>query len=252
MLLENKIILITGAGSGIGRGTAKVLAQEGATLFLTDINAQALEDTKQLIQSSNPILTMAVDVSKKEDLEEMMKEIITNFGRLDGAFNNAGISGPSCEFKDYNDADFDQIISTDLKSVWMCMKLQINQMLTQSTKGAIVNTASVGGLVGKPGISAYIAAKHGVVGLTKTTSLEYGKHGIRINAVCPGIIRTEMLDQLITSGTMGTEDDWAQLQPIGRLGTPEEIGEFVAWALSDRASLLHGQAIALDGGFTSS
>lgn len=252
MLLHNKVILVTGAGSGIGRGTSKVLAREGAILFLTDINSDSLQETIKLIDSNEKIESLVVDVSKENDLKLMMETIVLKFGRIDGAFNNAGISGPSSEFKDYDDLEFDKIIQTDLKSVWTSMKLQINQMLKQETKGAIINTASIGGLVGKPGISAYIAAKHGVVGLTKTASLEYGKKGIRINAVCPGIIRTEMLDQLIKSGTMGTEEEWAHLQPIGRLGTTEEIGEFVAWALSDKASLLHGQSIALDGGFTSS
>jgi len=250
MLLENKIIVITGAGSGIGRGTAQVLHREGAHLILTDINEASLKETANMLTNGNKVSTMVVDVAKKADLEAMMQHIIKTYGRLDGAFNNAGISGPSSSFADYPDEAFDQIIQTDLKSVWTCMQLQIKQMLQQENKGAIVNTASVGGLVGKPGISAYIAAKHGVIGLTKTAALEYGKLGVRINAVCPGIIRTEMLDQLIKSGQMGSEEDWAQLQPIGRLGTPEEIGEFVAWALSDRASLLHGQSIALDGGFT--
>jgi NAD(P)-dependent dehydrogenase (short-subunit alcohol dehydrogenase family) len=190
------------------------------------------------------------DVSIQEDVQRMVDLAIKEFGRLNGAFNNAGISGATAPILDYPNEQFDLVMETNLKSIWYCMKAQIEVMLKQEDKGAIMNTASVGGIVGKPGISAYIASKHGVIGLTKTAALEYGKEGVRINAVCPGIIRTAMLDSLIKSGQMGTEADWNSLQPIGRLGTTEEIGELVAWVLSDKASLLHGQSIAMDGGFT--
>lgn len=251
MLLKDKIILVTGAGTGIGRGTAKVLQQEGATLFLVDINETYLQETvAQLNSNSGNVVCCIADISTELGVEEMMATCLATFGRLDGAFNNAGISGPSHLMAEYPNDDFDKVLAIDLKSVWLCMKAQINQMLTQPTKGAIVNTSSLGGIVGKPGISAYVAAKHGVVGLTKTAALEYGKLGVRVNAVCPGVIHTEMLDNLIASGQMGSMDDWNGLQPIGRMGTTEEIGNFVAWALSDKASLLHGQAIALDGGFS--
>ena len=251
MLLKDKVILITGAGTGIGRGTSKVLHREGATLILADINQTYLNETQQLIQDDrNSVFTVVADISTEEGVASIMDFIVNQFGRLDGAFNNAGISGPSHAIVDYPNSDFDKVVAVDLKSVWMCLKAQIALMLQQDTKGAIVNTASAGGIVGKPGISAYVAAKHGVVGLTKTAALEYGKFGIRINAVCPGVIQTEMLDNLIASGNMGTLADWNALQPIGRMGTTEEIGEFVAWALSDRATLLHGQSIALDGGLT--
>ncbi|WP_343606460.1 glucose 1-dehydrogenase [Fluviicola sp.] len=250
-LLENKIIIVTGAGAGIGQGSAEVLAREGATVIVSDINLASAEETVQRITAKGgTAIAVKTDVSDKTEVEALIQLAIDKYGRLDGAFNNAGIPGPTTPMGEYADEDFDKVIATNLKSVWLCMKAQINVMLKQAGGGAIVNTASVGGIVGKPGISAYIAAKHGVVGLTKTAALEYGSQGIRINAVCPGVIRTAMVDYMINSGNMGTEADWNGLQPIGRMGTPEEIGEYVAWALSDRASLLHGQSIALDGGFT--
>lgn len=250
LLLENKIIIVTGAGAGIGQGTAAVLAREGATVIVSDINlAHAEETAQQIIAAGGKSAALKTDVSNPQDVAELVQFAVQQYGRLDGAFNNAGIPGPTIALAEYDDADFDKVIATNLKSVWLCMKAQIKVMLPQG-QGAIVNTASVGGLVGKPGISAYIAAKHGVIGLTKTAALEYGSKGIRINAVCPGVIRTAMVDYVINSGQMGTEADWNNLQPIGRMGTTAEIGEYVAWALSDRASLLHGQSVALDGGFT--
>ncbi len=251
MLLKDKNIIITGAATGIGQGTAKVLAREGANLLLCDINEDSMGDTLSLIKEyGGKYYTLRVDVSRKEEIETMVNKAVELFGTLDGAFNNAGISGATAEIVEYPDDAFDKVIDTNLKSIWWSLKAQIKVMLNQPNKGAIVNTASVGALVGKPGISAYIASKHGVSGLTKNAALEYGKHGVRVNAVCPGVIRTPMLDGLIRSGKVGSEADWNNIQPIGRLGTTEEIGEAVAWLLSDRASLVHGQSIALDGAFT--
>lgn len=249
-LLKDKIIIVTGGGTGIGEGTAHVLSGHGAIVIVSDINLTAARSVAEAISDKGGIATaVKTDVSDAHDVQALVRYATDTYGRLDGAFNNAGISGPTIAMADYNDDDFDKVIATNLKSVWLCMKAQIKAMLQQGS-GAIVNTASVGGIVGKPGISAYIAAKHGVVGLTKTAALEYGSKGIRINAVCPGIIRTAMLDNLINSGVMGTEEEWNNLQPIGRMGTPEEIGQYVAWALSDHASLLHGQSVAMDGAFT--
>ncbi len=250
-MLQDKVIIVTGGGAGIGEGTAQVLARYGAKVIVSDINEAAAKLVAETIIKSGGIAeAIKTDVSNPTEVQAMVQFAIDRYGRLDGAFNNAGISGPSIPMIDYADEDFDKVIATNLKSVWLCMKAQIRVMLAQEGGGAIVNTASVGGIVGKPAISAYIAAKHGVVGLTKTAALEYGSQGVRINAVCPGIIRTAMLDSLIKGGQMGTEADWNALQPIGRMGTPEEIGEYVAWALSDGASLLHGQSIAMDGAFT--
>ncbi len=250
-MLQERIIIVTGGGAGIGEGTAHVLSKYGATVIVSDINvAEAQRVANAIISKGGKADAVKTDVSKADEVQALVNFAVEKYGRLDGAFNNAGISGPSVPMIDYADEDFDKVIATNLKSVWLCMKAQIKVMLQQTGGGAIVNTASVGGLVGKPAISAYIAAKHGVVGLTKTAALEYGSQGVRINAVCPGIIRTAMLDNLIKGGQMGTEADWNALQPIGRMGTPEEIGEYVAWALSDGASLLHGQSIAMDGAFT--
>lgn len=250
LLLSDKIITITGAGTGIGAGSARVIAREGATVIVSDIDLAAAEATAQSItDAGGKAIAVRTDVSDAAQVQALVDLAVKQYGRLDGAFNNAGISGPSLPMVDYPDADFDKVQSTDLRSVWLCMKAQIKQMLKQGG-GAILNTASIGGLVGKQQISAYVAAKHGVIGLTKTAALEYGVQGVRINAVCPGVIRTPMLDAIIKGGQMGTEEQWNSLQPIGRLGTPEEIGELAAWVLSDRASLLHGQSIAMDGAFT--
>lgn len=251
MILENKVISITGAANGIGKSTAKLLAEEGAILILSDVNKLALEETAhELAALNSTIQTVVVDVAYQDQIETIAQLAKSHYGRLDGAFNNAGISGPSIEMMDYPDDVFDQLISVNLKSIWWCMKSQLKLMVQQPNGGSIVNAASVGGLVGKPLISPYIATKHAVIGLTKTAALEYGSKGVRVNAVCPGIIRTPMLDAIIKSGEMGTEEQWNTLQPIGRLGDPHEIGELVAWLLSNRASLIHGQSIAADGGFT--
>lgn len=251
MLLKGKNILATGVATGIGQGAAKVLAREGANLLLCDLTVESLQETLALIEPfGGRYHALKVNVSKKEDIEAMVEKAVSLFGTLDGAFNNAGISGATASIVDYPDEDFEKVLDTNLKSIWWSLKAQIKVMLQQEHKGAIVNTASIGALVGKPGISAYIASKHGVSGLTKNAALEYGKYGVRVNAVCPGVIRTPMLDSLINSGKVGSEEDWNSMQPIGRLGTTEEIGEAVAWLLSDRSTLVHGQSIALDGAFT--
>ncbi|MEJ5055844.1 SDR family NAD(P)-dependent oxidoreductase [Sphingobacterium sp. MYb382] len=251
MLLKGKNIVATGVATGIGQGTALVLAREGANLLLCDLSVEAMAETLALVQPyGGHYHCLQVDVSKKENIENMVAKAVELFGSLDGAFNNAGISGATAPLDEYPDEDFERVMDTNLRSIWWSLKSQINVMMGQETKGAIVNTASVGAIVGKPGISAYIASKHAVSGLTKNAALEYGKFGVRVNAVCPGVIRTPMLDSLIKSGKVGSEADWNAIQPIGRLGTTEEIGEAVAWLLSDRSSLIHGQSIVLDGGFT--
>ena len=211
LLLENKIIIVTGGGAGIGQGTAKVLAAEGAFVIVSDINLEQAEETaNQINAAGGKSIANQTDVSDEAQVNALVQLAIDKFGRLDGAFNNAGIPGPTTPMADYENADFDKVIATNLKSVWLCMKAEIKVMLQQGG-GAIVNTSSVGGIVGKPGISAYIAAKHGVIGLTKTAALEYGARGVRINAVCPGVIRTAMVDYVINSGQMGTEADWNNL-----------------------------------------
>lgn len=249
-MLDGKVGIVTGAGQGIGRESALVMAREGARLIVSDIKLAMVEETAHLIvQAGGTALPLKVDVARGEDLQALVELAVQHFGRLDCAFNNAGISGEGALLADFSEEGFDLLMAVNLKAVWRAMKLQIRQMLRQGGGGAIVNTSSVGGLVGKEHLSVYCATKHAVLGLTKSAALEYGAQGVRVNAVCPGVVRTPMVEAVI-SGTGTSLEDWSKLQPIGRFGTPSEIGEAVAWLCSDRASLVHGHALVADGGLT--
>ncbi len=248
--LHEKIALVTGAGSGIGRATSLVMAREGATIAVCDINANAGEETLSAIKEmGGEGMFVHADVSRAADVEAMVDTVVKAYGRLDCTYNNAGIEGFTAgRLHEYPEDAFDRLMDINVKGVWLCLKYEIPQMLKQGG-GAIVNTASVAGLVGSKQLSAYSASKHAVVGLTKTAALEYAAEGIRVNAVCPGIIDTPMLDRLTTS----SEDYAAAIafrQPISRLGTPEEVAEAVAWLCSDAASLVTGLAMAVDGALT--
>ena len=249
--LQGKIALITGAGSGIGRATSLVMAREGATLVVSDINAEGGEETLSAVKDlgADGIFVHA-DVSKSDDVQALIAQAVQTYGRLDCAYNNAGIEGYMAgRLHEYPEDTWDRLIDINLKGVWLCLKHEIPQMLQQGG-GAIVNTASAAGLVGSRRLSAYVASKHAVVGLTKAAALEYAADGIRINAVCPGIIDTPMMDRLIGGREADYEATIPTRQPIGRLGTPAEIAESVAWLCSDAASLVTGLAMAVDGGFT--
>lgn len=246
-LLSGRIAVVTGGGSGIGRASAEIMAREGATVIVSDINLVSAEEVAHTItQNGGTAISIRTDVSKLADIDALIDLAIRNYGRLDCAFNNAGISGDGVSLVDHTEAGFDALIAINLKAVWYGMKRQIEHMLEKGG-GSIVNTASVGGLVGKPGLSVYCATKHAVIGLTKTAALEFGSRGVNVNAICPGIIRTGMLDAIIARDP-DTEAEWSKLQPIGRMGTPDEIGEAVVWLMSDRASLIHGHALVADGG----
>jgi len=247
--LQSRVVVVTGAGSGIGAAAARTMAREGARVVVSDIDVAAAEDTAHHIaQAGGEAIAMRVDVTRLEQIDALLELALRHYGRLDGACNNAGIPGPGVPLSEHEEAQFDALLAVNLKAVWYGMKRQIEIMLPRGD-GAIVNTASVGGLVGKPGLSVYCATKHAVLGLTKTAALEYGSRGIRVNAVCPGVVRTRMVDAVIAAQPE-TEQTWGTLQPIGRFGTPEEIGEAVAWLMSPRASLVHGHALVADGGLT--
>ena len=246
-LLDGKVALITGGSTGIGRATAQIFAREGAQVGVADVNAEGAEETVRLIQAAGgAALFIRADVSQAADTEAMVRTVVETYGRLDCAFNNAGIEGEMQSTQDYSEAAWERVMGINLKGVWLSMKAEIQHMLGHGG-GAIVNTASAAGLVAVPSLSAYVAAKHGVVGLTKTAALEYAKAGIRVNAVCPGGVDTPMVQRVFGSNKELAEAAIAS-EPVGRLAQPSEIGEAVAWLCSDAASFVTGHPMAVDGG----
>ncbi len=247
--LKDHVALITGAGSGIGRAAALAFANNGARVVVADIDTEGGKTTTNtIIDAGGDATFVRVDVSQTIDVEAMVKNTIQVYGRLDCAFNNAGIEGTvGKRLSEYEEDSWDRVIGINLKGVWLCMKYQLAHMSAQGS-GTIVNTASIAGLVGGTFGSAYYASKHGVVGLTKAAAVEYGSAGIRINAICPGVIQTEMADRLLQDNKP-RESAITALHPLGRLGTPDEIAQAVLWLSSDSASFVTGQAIAVDGGY---
>jgi NAD(P)-dependent dehydrogenase (short-subunit alcohol dehydrogenase family) len=246
--LDGKVALVTGGTSGIGRETAVLFAKAGAKVVVAGRREQEGQETVELIRAAvGHSMFVRADVSKAADVEALVQKIVERFGRLDIAFNNAGIEGVYAPIVRQSEEDFDRTISINLKGVWLCLKYEVRQMLKQGTGGAIVNMASVLGLVGSAGTSAYSASKHGVIGLTKTAALENAKKGIRVNAVCPGFVETPMSDR--TLHVPAAHKFAVSCHPIGRLGKATEIAEAVLWMCSDRASFMTGQLLGLDGGF---
>jgi len=243
---KNKVAIVTGGSSGIGRAAALAFAKKGAKVAVVDWKENT--DTVDLInKSGGEALFIKCDVSNTADVEAMVQKTIATFGRLDYAFNNAGIEGTQGNTQDCTEENFDKTIGVNLKGIWLCMKNEIPEIIKQG-KGAIVNCSSVAGLVGFAGLPAYVASKHGVIGLTKTSALECAKLGIRVNAVCPGVIQTPMIDR-ITGKEKDTIEQFTDLEPVGRFGQPEEIANAVVWMCSDEASFVTGHAMAVDGGF---
>jgi NAD(P)-dependent dehydrogenase (short-subunit alcohol dehydrogenase family) len=246
--VEGKVALVTGGASGIGRATALTFAREGAKLIIVDMNEDGGQQTVHMIKESGGDATFVqVDVSRATEVEAMISKTIETYGRLDCAHNNAGVGGGRTTITECTEADWHRVISINLTGVWLCMKYEIPQMLKQG-RGAIVNTASIMGLVATGFNPAYMASKHGVVGLTKSAALAYAQAGIRVNAVCPGYIRTP----LVEGSPWYNADREAELigrHPIGRLGKPEEIAETVVWLCSDAASFVTGHTMTVDGGY---
>jgi NAD(P)-dependent dehydrogenase (short-subunit alcohol dehydrogenase family) len=248
-ILDGKVAIITGAGSGIGQATSRIFAREGAKLVLADVVEEGGNRTLKLVQDLGAqAVFVKCDVAKMADVEATVAKAVQTYGRLDCAFNNAGIEGQRGETHECSEENWARVIAIDLTGVWLCMKAELAQMLKQGGGGAIVNTSSIAGLTGGAGLPAYIASKHGVAGLTRAAALEYGRHNIRVNAVCPGPIRTPMLNKLLKRRD-DAEAKLARAEPLRRLGEPSEIGETVAWLCSDRASFVHGLPMPVDGGF---
>lgn len=247
---KEKTILVTGASSGIGKATAVEFSKKGHQVILADVlEKEGHEVAKEIEKIGLKPLFVTCDISKEDEVKNLFEKIHSQFGKLDYAFNNAGIEGEQALTSDCSEANWDRVINTNLKGTWLCMKHEIPLMLRQK-EGAIVNCASVAGLVGFAGVPAYAASKHGVVGLTKSAALEYSKSGIRINAVCPGVIQTPMIDRFV-HGDEALKAELTLQEPMGRLGRPEEIATTVFWLCSEAASFVTGQAIAVDGGWTS-
>ncbi|MCE5191194.1 MAG: SDR family oxidoreductase [Actinomycetia bacterium] len=248
-LVEGKVALVTGSGSGIGRQSALAFGREGAKVVVADVVVDGGQETVKMIKAAGgDAAFVKCDVSKAADVEAAVKFTVDTFGKIDCAHNNAGIEGPTRATADISEADWDKVLGINLKGIFLSMKYEIPQMLAGGG-GAIVNTASIAGLVGFQGLASYTASKYGVNGLTKAAALEYAKAGLRVNSVCPGVINTAMVERLIAE-TPEMEAGLVAGTPMGRLGEPSEIGEAVVWLCSDRASFVTGHNMAVDGGYT--
>lgn len=264
--LDGKVALVTGGNSGIGRATVLAFARKGAKVVIASRRIKESEETVRLVQEANgEAIFIKTDISEAAEVEALVSKAVKIYGRLDYAFNNAGIEGKGSPIIELTEDVWDKIISSNLKGVWLSMKYEILQMLKQGS-GAIVNNGSIYALVGVPNFAVYSASKHGVLGLTKSAAIEYATTGIRINAVCPGGIKTPMMDrlfkveletQLVRENPTeqmdllkDSEARFAKEHPLGRLGTSEEVAEAVIWLCSDAASFITGHSLAIDGGYT--
>ncbi|MES3046778.1 SDR family NAD(P)-dependent oxidoreductase [Sphingomonas faeni] len=246
---SGKVAVVTGAKGGMGYATAEAFAKNGAAVVIGDVDEAAIQEAADKLTSAGyTAIGMACDVSDEAQAAALVERAVSEFGRLDFAYNNAGIQAPPSDAADETAEEFDKVHAVNLRGIWACMKHELKQMRAQGS-GAIVNCSSLGGIVGLPERVAYHASKHGVIGLTKSAALEYAPRGVRINAICPGVIETPMVADMLKT-QKAAMDDFLKQQPIGRLGTAEEIAQTVLWLCSPGASFVVGVALPVDGGFT--
>lgn len=246
---DGMVALVTGAGSGMGLATAVAFAEAGAAVALADSNEDAVRSaSEELTSDGHKAIAVRCDVADEAQVAAMVDRVISTFGRLDAAFNNAGVQSPVADMADAGSDEYDRVMDINLRGVWNCMKHELRQMREQGS-GAIVNNSSIGGLIGIPGRATYHAAKHGVLGLTKSSALEYASRGIRVNAICPGTIETPMVKAMLAKEP-GAMEIIMRDTPIQRLGRSEEIASAVLWLCSPGASFVVGHALVLDGGYT--
>ena len=247
--MDGAVAIVTGGAAGIGKAASLAFAAEGAKVAIADLKLERGEEVAHRIErAGGRAIFVKTDVAKAADVEKLLGATVSAFGRLDYAFNNAGIEGQLATTGACSEENFDRTLAVNLRGLWLCLRQEIRQLLRQGNGGAIVNMASVAGLVGFANLPAYVASKHGVVGLTKSAALEYAQSGIRINAICPGVIHTEMIDR-VTGKDPAVEKQFIDMEPMGRMGTPEEIAAGAVWLCSKAASFVTGHALAVDGGF---
>ncbi len=248
MSFEDKTVLITGGASGIGRAAALAFCESGAKVVVADLDAEnAVATADEARARGGEAISVTVDVASAASVDHMLRECVKRFGRVDIAINNAGVELEWAPIADGDEALFDKIVAINLKGVWLCLRTEVRQMLTQGS-GAIVNTASIAAMAAAPNMAAYSASKHGVIGLTRTVAVEYAKKGIRVNAVCPGVIDTAMTERAISKGDDGIENYLPGIHPMGRIGTAEEVVAAMQWLCSDAASFTTGAVLPVEGG----
>src|SRR6266702_3621667 len=247
--LQDQVALVTGAASGLGLATAQAFAEACASVVLADVDEDAVRSiADELTAAGHKAMAVGCNVADEAEVARMVERTVAAYGRLDAAYNNAGVQSPAVEMADASGKEYDRVEAINLRGVWNCIKYELRQMRRQGN-GAIVNCSSIGGLIGLPGRAMYHATKHGVIGMTKSSALEYAARGIRINAVCPGTIETPMVAEMLAKEPEAMKEIMRD-QPIGRLGRPEEIAAAVLWLCSPGASFVVGHALAVDGGFT--
>ena len=251
-LFDGKVALVTGAASGIGRASALAFARAGARVIVADLDASGgAETVRQIEEAEGEARFVRADVSSERDVEQLVEQSVETFGRLDFAHNNAGIGAPPRPLHEADRDSFDRVLAVNVVGVWLCLKYEARQMLASGQGGAIVNTASLAGLIGFPHNIAYATSKHAVIGITRTAALEYARRAIRVNAVCPAFVHTPMVDSFVAADPLHFNlDRLAGMQPMGRMGTPEEVADAVVWLCSDAAAFITGIALPLDGGAT--